>query len=101
MPGAQRIKYGAFFLRDSRIEYGRPSGWVATGTHVALSSDRLLLTGKTANEDPAHLYELQWRTGELTALTHDAAELQRFVAGAGSQDSSGGPVGQRIHICGS
>jgi eukaryotic-like serine/threonine-protein kinase len=74
MPGAQRIKYGAFFLRDSRIEYGRPSGWVATGTHVALSSDRLLLAGKTANEDPAHLYELHWRTGELIALTHDVVD---------------------------
>jgi Tol biopolymer transport system component len=34
----------------------------------------LLLTGKTANEDSANLYELKWQTGELTALTHNAVD---------------------------
>jgi serine/threonine protein kinase/Tol biopolymer transport system component len=72
--GTQKLKFGAFFPRDSRIEYGRPSGWVWIGTHVALSSDRVLVPGKAANQDPIHLYEVEWRTGEFRALTHDAVE---------------------------
>jgi eukaryotic-like serine/threonine-protein kinase len=68
--GPQRIKFGALFPRESRIEYGKPSGWGWTGTHVALSSDSLLLPAKLANTDSDHLYQLRWRTGEFEQVTY-------------------------------
>jgi serine/threonine protein kinase/Tol biopolymer transport system component len=82
IPGAQQIKYGAFFPRDARIEYGKPSGWIWTGAHAALSSDRLLLMGKISNTEPDHLYLVQWRTGEYKALTHDSIQYDELSASA-------------------
>jgi Tol biopolymer transport system component len=68
--GPQKIKFGALFPRESRIEYGKPSGWGWAGTYVALSSDVLLLPAKLADAESDHLYQLRWRTGEFKQVTY-------------------------------
>ena len=80
MPGPQKIKFGALFPRESRIEYGKPSGWGWTGTHVALSADTLLLPAKLVNAESGHLYQLRWRSGEFKEVTYGGVEYDGLSA---------------------
>ncbi len=78
--GPQQLQIGAAALGQSRIEYGKPPGWAWMGSHVVLSSDRLLLSGKTSGTEPDHLYELEWRSGVGRALTHETAQYDGLSA---------------------
>ena len=73
-PGGQNIKFGAYFPNDRLIEFGRPSSWIWTGNHLSFSSDRLILAAKGSDRSSDQLYELRWRSGTSTALTHDSTE---------------------------
>jgi eukaryotic-like serine/threonine-protein kinase len=78
--GPQQLKIGAAAVDQSRIEYGKPPGWAWMGSHVVLSSERLLLSGKASGAEPDHLYELDWRSGEARALTHETAQYDSLSA---------------------